>query len=211
MRVLSRIDRLIDHTDQSLKALFTHAPADPYPETVPRAQDTLSDRDRTLAARLMRVNHAGEIAAQALYQGHALCAAQPEVHEVMRTAGREELTHLQWMAARLRELKSRPSYLTPVWYAGSFAIGAATALLGDAVSLGFVAETERQVVAHLEGHLQRLPEADRKSRVILEHMVQDEARHATRAMEKGGVHLPLPVRLGMRLAARVMTRTAFWV
>ncbi len=211
MRNFSAIDRVIDQIDQTLKAAFVPPPRDPFPETIPREEGALSPADRDLGARLMRVNHAGEVAAQALYQGHALCAAHSGVYEAMRDAGRDELSHLHWTSARLKELNGHRSLLTPIWYLGSFAIGASTALLGDAMSLGFVAETERQVVTHLEGHLARLSKTDQKTRVILEHMVADEARHATRALEAGGRSLPLPMRWAMRLASQVMTRTAFWL
>ncbi len=211
MRIFSRSDRIIDLLDQGLKALFVPASANPYPETVPQDNPDLAPAERALGGRLMRVNHAGEVAAQALYQGHALCARDDAIHETLRAAGRDELRHLHWTAARIRELKTHRSYLTPVWYLGSFAIGAATALMGDRISLGFVAETERQVVAHLQGHLDRLPTADQKTRIIIEHMAADEARHAVRATEAGGRPLPAPARLAMRLAARVMTHTAFWI
>ena len=205
------MDRLIDQADQTLKAVFVRTPSEPYPQTIPCTEGELTPAERTLEARLMRVNHAGEVAAQALYQGHALCATHAHVHEAMRAAGRDELSHLHWTSARIKELKSHRSYLTPVWYMGAFAIGATTALLGDKISLGFVAETERQVVSHLQGHLARLPITDQKTRAILEHMVADETRHATQAMAAGGVPLPLAVRLAMRLAAKVMTQTAFWI
>jgi ubiquinone biosynthesis monooxygenase Coq7 len=211
MRTFTRIDRVIDQLDQTLKSMLVPPPADPYPETVPREQGELSSEERTLGGRLMRVNHAGEIAAQALYQGHALCARDAHVRDTLRAAGREELQHLHWTAARIKELKTHKSYLTPVWYLGSFTIGAATALLGDKVSLSFVAETERQVVAHLQDHLAKLSAADQRTRAIVEHMAADEARHATSAMEAGGRPLPWPAPLAMRLAARVMTETAFWI
>jgi len=211
MRIFSPIDRIIDQADQTLKAVFVRTPPDPYPETIPRGENELTVAQRTLGARLMRVNHAGEVAAQALYQGHALWAADARVHEAMRSAGRDELSHLHWTSTRLKELQSHRSYLTPLWYMGSFAIGVGTALFGDKISLGFVAETERQVVAHLQGHLAQLPQADQRSRAILERMVTDEARHATQAMEAGGQPLPAPVRLAMRLTAKLMTKTAFWI
>lgn len=211
MRIFSVTDRIIDQVDQTLRAAFVPPPQDPYPTTIPREEGELSPADRDLGARLMRINHAGEVAAQALYQGHALCASHPRVHDAMRRAGQDELTHLHWTAARLKELHGHRSLLTPFWYLGSFAIGASTALLGDAMSLGFVAETERQVVAHLQGHLARLPKADQKTRCLLEHMVADESRHATQATEAGGRSLPLPMRWGMRIASQIMTRTAFWL
>lgn len=211
MRVLSRLDRIVDYVDQTLKAVLVPPPANPYPETIPEEDREIPPADRRLSGRLMRVNHAGEVAAQALYQGHALCAQSTTAHEALRAAGRDELGHLYWTSARMKELKTHRSFLTPVWYAGSFAIGAATALLGDKVSLGFVAETERQVVTHLQGHLTRLSPSDQRTRVIIEHMAADEARHAAQAAESGGRPLPLPARLAMRLAAKIMTKTAFWV
>ncbi|MHB8255160.1 MAG: 2-polyprenyl-3-methyl-6-methoxy-1,4-benzoquinone monooxygenase [Acidiferrobacter sp.] len=211
MSTFSLTDRIIDQIDQTLKALLVRTPSDPYPETVPQEECGLTPEERVLSGRLMRVNHAGEVAAQALYQGHALCATDDHGHKIMRSAGRDELDHLHWTSARIKELKTHRSYLTPVWYLGSFALGATTALLGKPTSLGFVAETERQVVAHLQGHLARLPASDQKTRVILEHMVADEARHATQAMEAGGRPLPRPARRAMRLAAKVMTQTAFWI
>ncbi|WP_298136713.1 2-polyprenyl-3-methyl-6-methoxy-1,4-benzoquinone monooxygenase [Acidiferrobacter sp.] len=211
MRTFTRIDRLIDQLDQGLKALLVPPPADPYPETVPHEQEGLSPEERALGGRLMRVNHAGEVAAQALYQGQALWARDAQTHDTLRAASRDERQHLDWTAARVKELKTHTSYLTPVWYLGSFAIGAATALLGDKVSLGFVAETERQVIAHLQGHLERLPAADQRTRAIIEHMAADEARHAAAAADAGGRPLPRPAQLAMRLAARVMTKTAFWI
>lgn len=211
MRTFSALDRIIDQVDQTLKAVFVAPPQDPYPETIPREEGELSPADRKLGARLMRVNHAGEVAAQALYQGHALCASDSRIYEAMRHAGQDELSHLHWTSARLKELHGHRSYLTPVWYLGSLAIGVSTALFGDAISLGFVAETEHQVVAHLQGHLARLPKTDQKTRIILEHMVADEARHATQALKAGGRSLPRPVRRAMRMASRIMTRTAFWL
>lgn len=211
MRAFSRLDRIVDQMDQTLKAILVPAPADPYPETIPREDKDIAPTDRKLSGRLMRVNHAGEVAAQALYQGHALCARGTAAHETLRTAARDELRHLYWTQARIKELKTHRSVLTPIWYVSSFALGAATALLGDKVSLGFVAETERQVVTHLQGHLARLSPSDQRTRVIVEHMAADEARHAAQAAESGGRPLPLPARLAMRVAAKIMTKTAFWL
>jgi ubiquinone biosynthesis monooxygenase Coq7 len=159
----------------------------------------------------MRVNHAGEIAAQALYEGQALTARNPRVREQLKRAAAEEQDHLVWCADRIHELGEQPSRLVPVWYAGSFAIGAATGFLGDKVNLGFVAETEKQVVDHLEGHLDRLPIGDDKSRAILEQMKADETRHGHEAAQAGGTALPTPVQRLMKLASRVMTKTAYWI
>ncbi len=211
MKAFSFTDRIIDQLDQMLRTFTQPITGDPYPGSVPKTTDTLDDPDRREVARLMRVNHAGEMAAQALYHGHALCASGTTVHESMRAAARDELAHLHWTTARLRELKGHRSYLTPVWYLGSFVIGTGTALMGDSLSLGFVAETERQVVAHLQGHLQRLPARDHKSRAILEQMIDDEGRHATQAVEAGGVRPNWLSRTAMRFAARVMTTTAYWL
>ena len=170
-----------------------------------------ADAERRASAALMRVNHAGEIAAQALYHGQALVARSAKTRELLLKAAREETDHLAWCEARLRELDSRPSLLNPLWYAGSFAIGAAAALLGDRASLGFVVETERQVEGHLEEHLARLPPDDDRSRAILETMRTDEIAHGLSAKAAGGAELPSPVRVLMRSTARLMTGTAYWI
>jgi ubiquinone biosynthesis monooxygenase Coq7 len=159
----------------------------------------------------MRVNHAGEVAAQALYHGQALLAREGPTREFLLQAAREESDHLAWCDARLAELGSRPSLLNPLWYAGSFAIGALAASFGDRASLGFVAETERQVEGHLDDHLARLPREDARSRAVLEAMRRDESGHGTRARDAGGAALPLPVREAMRATARLMTRASYWI
>jgi ubiquinone biosynthesis monooxygenase Coq7 len=159
----------------------------------------------------MRVNHSGEICAQALYHGQALTARDAQAKDALEHAAQEETEHLAWTERRIEELGGRKSLLNPLWYASSFAIGAAAGLLGDRWNLGFLAETERQVVAHLEGHLRRVPAEDEKSRAILEQMKDDESRHATSALQHGAAALPGPARFVMRLASRVMTRAAFWV
>ena len=164
---------------------------------------------RRLSARLMRVNHAGEVAAQALYLGQGMLARDPEVRRALDAAAGEELAHLDWCRRRLSELAAKPSRLDPVWWAGSVAIGAAAAAVGDTASLGFVAETERQVAGHLAGHLRRLPRNDHRSRAICRRMMDDERRHGTRAVKAGGRPLPAPVRIMMRVAAKVMTTTAY--
>lgn len=212
MRRYGILDQLVVTLDQALHTLAgpyattgRPNPADAWPEA------ELSPAERRHAAGLMRVDHAGEVCAQALYQGQALTARLDEVRGRMEQAAAEENDHLAWCAERLEELGSRTSLLNPFWYAGAFAIGAAAGLAGDRWSLGFVAETERQVVAHLEGHLRRLPPRDRRSRAILEQMKMDEGRHATGALEAGGTELPRPVRLLMRLASRVMTTVAYYL
>ena len=170
---------------------------------------TLDGLARRRSGRLMRVNHAGEVAAQALYLGQGVFARDADVRRAFDTAAREELDHLDWCRRRLAELATSPSRLDPLWWAGSFVIGAVAGAAGDALSLGFVAETEHQVESHLAGHLERLPRDDRRSRAICRRMMEDERRHGTRAIEAGGRRLPPPVRLMMRAAARVMTTTAY--
>ena len=164
---------------------------------------------RRLSARLMRVNHAGEVAAQALYLGQGMLARDPEVRRALDAAAAEELAHLDWCRRRLSELAAKPSRLDPFWWAGSFAVGAAAGAVGDAASLGFVAETERQVAGHLAGHLRRLPRNDHRSRAICRRMMDDERRHGTQAVKAGGRPLPAPVRIMMRVAAKAMTTTAY--
>jgi ubiquinone biosynthesis monooxygenase Coq7 len=159
----------------------------------------------------MRVNHAGEVAAQALYHGQALTARDPAVRDFLLHAAREEGDHLIWCAQRLGELRSRTSLLSPLWYAGSVAIGALAGLAGDRISLGFIAETERQVENHLDGHLAKLPPEDADSRAILEQMKVDEIGHGRAALNRGGGELPRPVTQLMRLTARLMTRSAYWI
>lgn len=171
----------------------------------------MSDAERHHAAGLMRVNHAGEIAAQALYHGQALTARDPAVREAMEQSATEELDHLAWCEHRVNELGESVSRLGPLWYLGSFGIGALAGLMGDRFSLGFIAETEKQVVAHLDEHLGRLPEQDQRSRAILETMREDEEQHGEAARAAGGRALPEPVRHAMSLVSKVMTRTAYHV
>lgn len=175
------------------------------------SEHELSAQERRHSAGLMRINHAGEVAAQALYQGQALTANLANVREQMTQAAREEQDHLAWCEQRLHELGDRTSWLNPLWYGGSFAIGALAGAAGDAWSLGFVAETERQVMRHLEQHLSTLPTADTKSRAILEQMKIDEGQHATMAMQAGGKELPEPLKRLMGLTSKVMTSTAYWI
>lgn len=167
-----------------------------------------SGEDRRLSAALMRVNHVGEVCAQALYQAQALTARSPHLRAQMLAAAREETDHLAWTQERLRQLNDRPSLLNPLWFAGSFAIGLVAGRLGDAASLGFVVETERQVEAHLAGHLEQLPAGDLASRAIVEQMKLDEARHADEALDAGAAPMPEPVKWAMRAAAKVMTTVA---
>lgn len=209
-RAYSGIDHLIQRFDHVLKTVAGGmvatprvSPGEAQPLPVLRADE------QKHVAGLMRVDHTGEVCAQALYQGQALTARLPDVRDSMQQAAVEEEDHLAWTEARLRELESRPSVLNPLWYGLSFAMGAAAGLAGDKWSLGFVAETERQVCRHLEGHLAELPRDDARSRAILQQMKQDEARHAISAERAGGADLPAPVRAGMTILARVMTTTAY--
>jgi ubiquinone biosynthesis monooxygenase Coq7 len=210
-RRLTPIDRIFDQLDQAVRTVLAPPPRASRANPGGEAPDApMSDRDRRHAAGLMRVNHAGEIMAQGLYQGQAMTARLDQVREAMEQAAREEFDHLAWCEDRLHELGSRPSRLNPLWYAGAFALGAGAGLAGDRWSLGFVSETEAQVVAHLDSHLGRLPEADRRSRAIIEQMKEDEERHGAEAREAGGAPLPAPAKGLMQLMSRVMTRTAYW-
>lgn len=202
-------DDLIIGFDRGLRTLFAPARST-RPVPGEELQDAeMSPAQRTLAAALMRVNHTGEVCAQALYQGQAMTARDSGARAALEEAAREETEHLAWTEQRIAELGGRKSLLNPLFYAGSFAIGAAAGALGDRWNLGFLAETERQVVKHLEGHLERLPTDDRKSRAIVEQMRDDEARHATTALRHGGAELPAPVKAAMQASSRVMTGGAF--
>ena len=210
-RSLPTLDDLIVAFDKGLRTVF--APAH-WSRAVPGedlAHAELSPSERARAAALMRVNHTGEICAQALYQGQALTARNSAAKAALERAAEEETEHLAWTGRRIEELGGRQSALNPLFYAGSFAIGAAAGLLGDRWNLGFLAETERQVVAHLEGHLARLPALDEKSRAVVSQMKEDEARHATTALEHGAADLPTPAKAAMRAASRVMTETSYWI
>jgi ubiquinone biosynthesis monooxygenase Coq7 len=210
-RAYSDLDRFFGHLDQALRTVLGPPPqARPSPAAA-LPEDELSEAERVLAGRLMRVDHAGEICAQALYQGQAVTARRGEVRDKLEQAAAEENDHLAWTEERLRELGAHTSYLNPLWYLGSFTIGALAGLAGDKWSLGFLAETERQVVRHLEGHLDRLPPNDHKSRAILAQMKEDEGKHATVAIEAGAAELPEAVKQLMRLTSKVMTETAYWV
>jgi len=210
-RDFTPVDLLIQEFDRALRTVAAaNVSARPYPAG--RAQETVeAPAARKHVAALMRVNHAGEIAAQALYHGQAVTARTPAVRQRMLEAARDETDHLAWCEARVRELDDRTSLLAPLWYAGSFAIGALAGLAGDRNSLGFVAETEKQVIEHIDSHLAQLPEGDERSRRILEQMKDDEARHGSDAKSAGGWDLPRPVRELMRSIGRFMTRTAYRV
>jgi ubiquinone biosynthesis monooxygenase Coq7 len=212
-RYYTPVDTLLINLDQAIRTLFGRPATTgrPNPAAGAPATDELQPDERQLAARLMRVNHAGEVCAQALYQGQALTARRDAVRDRLEQVAVEENDHLAWCEARLKELDSHVSVLNPLFYAGSFAIGALAGQAGDRWSLGFVAETEHQVVEHLNSHLNRLPAHDRRDRAILEQMKEDEARHATQALAAGGARLPPPFRLLMKGASKVMTGTAYWL
>ena len=209
-RHYSRIDRLIMSFDDALRLRSGSAAEPSRPNPASEVPDVVMEEDnRQHAAGLMRINHAGEVCAQALYAGQAMTARNPEVQAEMQKAADEEIDHLGWCKERLDELESRPSLLEPFWYAGSFAIGAAAGLAGDGWSLGFLKETENQVEAHLEGHIEKLPPEDARSRAILDQMKIDEAKHARMAEDSGAFDLPGPVRGLMKLTAGVMKAVAY--
>jgi ubiquinone biosynthesis monooxygenase Coq7 len=209
-RTYSLIDRLICGFDQGLRTLYGRPPVTDRANPANDIEEApLSERERRTAGRLMRVNHSGEVCAQALYQGQALTAQLHSVQAQMEQAAAEENDHLEWCAQRIAELGEHPSLLNPLWYLGSLTIGALAGAAGDRWSLGFVAETERQVVHHLEEHLRRFPPLDHKSKTILAQMCEDENHHATTALAAGGRELPALVRRVMTLTARIMTRSSY--
>jgi ubiquinone biosynthesis monooxygenase Coq7 len=205
------LDRLITAFDNGLRTLLAPAHSARAVPGAALAEPEMTAPERQVAAALMRVNHTGEICAQALYQGQALTARNASARAALEQAAVEETDHLAWTAQRIEELGGRASLLNPLWYAGSFALGAAAGFLGDKWNLGFLAETERQVEGHLEGHLDRLPAQDEKSRAIVNEMKVDESRHARTAVDHGAAELPEPVKLAMKLGSRIMTRTAYWI
>lgn len=201
-------DALLAEIGSALKVVASKARASkPFPATSAES-NKLTVEDQRAASALMRINHAGEISAQALYRGQAMVSRDPELRQHLLEASDEELDHLAWCETRLNELNSRPSLLSPIWYGGSFAIGALAGLAGDRISLGFVAETEHQVTAHLESHLNDLPANDHRSREVILQMRDDELRHSTHALEKGGAKLPATVRTCMSLTSKIMTTLA---
>ena len=206
----SGLDQLIVQFDQALRTLIpgssTAKRASPA-ASLPEAELDASERKR--AAGLMRINHTGEVCAQALYQGQALTAKLPDIRHAMEEAAQEEVDHLAWCEQRLQDLDSRASLLNPAWYAMSFGLGAAAGLAGDKWSLGFVAETEEQVCEHLKEHLERLPANDGKSKAVLQQMLVDEKIHGDTARQAGGASLPLPVKLGMQMLSVVMKKTVY--
>ena len=212
-RNLTHVDHLLAGVESFLRTVAATGPAHAARANPARHIDDkpMSASEKSHAAGLMRVNHAGEVAAQGLYQGHAAAARDPSIEYQMQRAADEELDHLAWCEQRLKELGSGPSRLNPVWYGGAFAIGAASGFLGDRWSLGFIEETERQVVQHLTGHLDHLPANDAKSRAIVHKMREEEALHGANAKDAGAFDLPAPIRRIMRLTARILTGTAYWL
>jgi ubiquinone biosynthesis monooxygenase Coq7 len=204
---MNRLDQLITTFDLGLRTVFASPHAGrPYPAKGPEAD--MSEAERAQAAALMRVNHVGEVCAQALYAGQALTAKNETVRVELEQAAREETDHLAWCEQRIIELGGRKSLLNPLWFGGAFGIGVVAGMLGDKWNLGFLAETERQVEAHLDGHLHKLPAADARSRAVVDQMKIDEAQHAQTAVDHGGAPLPQPVKMAMRFAADVMRQTA---
>lgn len=204
------LDRLVMNVDQTVRTLFgkPQTTERPNPAGVAREAE-LSDKERDHVARLMRINHTGEVCAQALYQGQALTAGDPATRESMERSAVEESDHLDWCESRVRELGGRLSILNPLWYAGSFLLGAAAGIAGDKWSLGFIAETEKQVEGHLDEHLNEIPEHDARTRAILEQMKVDEGQHGETARAHGGVDLPAPLKLAMRVTSKVMTKSVY--
>jgi len=211
-RKLSPLDRLLASANNALRTVATPAGRSARENPAANIIDAdLNAPQKRHAAGLMRINHAGEVAAQALYQGHAAVARDKSIEAQMQHAADEEFDHLAWCEQRIQELGEDVSRLSPVWYAGAFAIGAASGVLGDKWSLGFIAETERQVCAHLDSHLDDLPPEDAKSRAIVEQMRDEEEEHGDNAINAGAADLPAPVRRLMQMTAKVMTKTAYWV
>ena len=209
-RHYSPADKFLMHLDTGLRTVLGRPQTTERPNPAEDIEDAeLTESEKDLAGRLMRINHAGEVAAQGLYEGQSLTARLPEVRDKMERAAMEENDHLAWCESRLNELGTHKSVLNPLWYGGSLVIGALAGLAGDKWSLGFVTETENQVVRHLDSHLAQISEKDNKSRAILEQMKEDEGHHATAALHAGGAELPGPIKKFMGLTSKVMTRTAY--
>ncbi|WP_456448754.1 2-polyprenyl-3-methyl-6-methoxy-1,4-benzoquinone monooxygenase [Thiolapillus sp.] len=209
-RHLTQADRLVVNLDQALRTLFGRPLVTERPNPAETCEESeLPESQRDHVARLMRINHTGEVCAQALYQGQALTARREEVKRSMERSAAEENDHLDWCEQRVEELDGRLSLLNPLWYAGSFALGAAAGLAGDKWSLGFVAETEKQVEGHLDEHLAQVPESDCRTRAILEQMKEDEIRHGQTAKSHGGIELPGPVKAAMKFMSKVMTTSVY--
>ena len=206
-----QIDQLINTFDTGLRTLFATAVAARQRPDALIEELTLDEKSKQHAAALMRVNHVGEVCAQALYSGQALTSKNPQIVNALQHAAAEETDHLAWCEARINELGGRKSLLNPLWYAGSFTLGAVAGLLHEKWNLGFLAETEKQVSAHLQNHLNQLDETDIKTRTIVEQMQQDEAAHAAEATQLGASELPAPVKASMQFASKLMTKTAYYI
>jgi 3-demethoxyubiquinol 3-hydroxylase len=204
-RLIAQVDTFVKTTTGSVGQRDRRSPAEPI------AEAELTQEERASSARLMRINHCGEVCAQALYNGQALTARDSRTSAVMRQAAREEADHLAWCERRIAELDSHVSFLNPFWYAAAFSMGAMTGLLGDKINLGFIAATEQEVCRHLDEHLEKLPSRDEKSRSVLGQMREDERKHATTAVEHGATRYPKPVKAVMRQVSRLMTRSAYWI
>lgn len=205
------IDKLITTFDNGLRTVLVTAHASRTRPDAHLEENTLTDAQKNEAAALMRINHVGEVCAQALYSGQAFTSRNPQIVQAMQHAADEETDHLAWCESRIHELGGRKSLLNPLWYTGSFAIGAVAGAIGDKWNLGFLAETEQQVGAHLAGHLQKLSADDTKTRKIIEQMHTDETAHALEAKRLGAADLPQPVKAGMKLASKIMTTTAYYI
>jgi 3-demethoxyubiquinol 3-hydroxylase len=205
------IDKLISTFDTGLRTIFAASTATRPRPDASIDEPALNDQSKQHAAALMRINHVGEVCAQALYSGQALTSKTPRIVSALQHAADEEIDHLAWCEARIKELGGRKSILNPLWYTGSFTLGAIAGSLNEKWNLGFLAETEQQVTAHLQNHLNQLDETDIKTRTIVAQMQQDEAAHAAEAMQLGGNELPAPVKSGMRLASKIMTKTAYYI
>ncbi len=211
-RHFSPLDQLISTVDNGLRTVFGQPIITERPNPAANIEESeLSAEQRELAGRLMRINHAGEVSAQGLYQGQAITARLPGIRNKMERAAQEENDHLAWCESRAKELDTHVSLFNPLWYMGSLTIGAIAGLAGDKWSLGFVVETERQVVKHLDEHMHEITAEDKKSQAILQQMKEDEARHATVALHAGGAELPSPIKGMMQLTSKIMTKTAYWV
>jgi len=213
MRNYNSTDHLVSQIDKALRTLLAKSNTKNSTSPADKVADTaeLNENDKKISARLMRVNHAGEIAAQGLYHGHSLMAKDESIKQKFKQSAQEEEAHLDWCEKRLDELQDRPSVFTPVWYLGSYAMGAAVGVFGDKWSLGFVSETEKQVVKHLDKHLSRLPEEDIKSREILLKMREEEAMHDQKAQAAGAYELPQAAKTVMNAVSKVMTKTSYWI
>jgi ubiquinone biosynthesis monooxygenase Coq7 len=205
------LDQIILEFDRALRTVFAPAPTSRNLPGSDLPEATLTEDERREVAGLMRVNHCGEVCAQALYQGQALTSRDPSTRQTLQQAAWEETEHLNWTERRIAEVRGHKSFLNPLWYAGSLAVGVLAGKLGDDWSLGFLAETERQVERHLENHLERLPTQDRRSREILEQMKQDEIGHAETAVRLGARELPLPIKVAMKASSKAMTLTSYYI